>query len=138
KKTRAIRRQLTKVRGSHIRRDSLLNFTTVARKIESHTEAGEKEETLPHAQICDQGIILSLSFCAFFPRLAFLKGSSNMCMQMDMPQYAISSQSRVISDHTGIQVLIHRRIITLLEHPPLGLLTPLFHMSYAFPMPLDL
>jgi len=65
KKTRAIRRQLTKVfivlpYRSHIH--AYIEIT--AREVESHTEAEEKEDTLPNAQVCYQGLSLSADiFC---------------------------------------------------------------------------
>jgi hypothetical protein len=59
KKTRAIRRQLSKVLCFHTHRHIHAHIEITARKVESHTEAEEKEDTLPNPQVCYQGLSLS-------------------------------------------------------------------------------
>jgi hypothetical protein len=59
KKTRAIRRQLSKVLYFHAHHHIHAYIEITARKVESYTEAEEKEDTLPNAQVCYQGLSLS-------------------------------------------------------------------------------
>jgi hypothetical protein len=78
KKTRAIRRQLTKVLYFQTQSHAHTYIVPTARKVESHTEAEEKEDTFPHAQVCYQGMSLSGIFGVSLRRLVFLNQSSRL------------------------------------------------------------